>query len=277
MFLRIRRVARQPPGSTSHAGLRSAVMSVAGGTITRGFLFADLRGYTDFVEQGGRSAWTLRRRRSGRLGSREAAGLRPAPVAVSDWNTHVEREVARYEDGEARLPGLTEADDRQRQLTRMGNAAGGAGLALLMDGRRDEAGTWFARAAERYRESFAEAPPGSWGRPIGAVKARLLAGDWDGARADAEWALDVDSRNAESPIGRYAASPGAARARPRRRGAGASGVDPGPRRLPGRRRGRAGGACLARCRRLRRRRAARCSARSRRARSTSRTFLSPTP
>ena len=118
----------------------------------------------------------------------------------------MEREVARYEDGEARLPGLTEADDRQRQLTRMGNAAGGAGLALLMDGRRDEAGTWFARAAERYRESFAEAPPGSWGRPIGAVKARLLAGDWEGARADAEWALDVDSRNAESPIGRYAAS-----------------------------------------------------------------------
>ena len=71
------------------------------------------------------------------------------------WNAHVEREVARYEDGEARLPGLTEADDRQRQLTRMGNAAGGAGLALLMDGRRDEAGTWFARAAERYFALYA--------------------------------------------------------------------------------------------------------------------------
>ena len=65
--------------------------------------------------------------------------------AVGDWKAHVEREVARYEDGEARLPALTEADDRQRQLTRMGNAAGGAGLALLMDGRRDEAAGWFAR------------------------------------------------------------------------------------------------------------------------------------
>jgi tetratricopeptide (TPR) repeat protein len=75
-----------------------------------------------------------------------------------------------------------------------------------MDGSRDEAGTWFARAAERYRESFGDAPPGSWGRPIGAVKARLLADDWDGARADAEWALDVDAQNAESPIGRYAAA-----------------------------------------------------------------------
>ena len=125
---------------------------------------------------------------------------------MSDWDAHVEREVARYEDGEARLPAITEADDRQRQLTRMGNAAGGAGLALLMDGRHDEAATWFARAAERYRESFPEAPPGSWGRPIGAVKARLLAGDWDGAGADAEWALDVDSRECGVAIGRYAAS-----------------------------------------------------------------------
>jgi tetratricopeptide (TPR) repeat protein len=125
---------------------------------------------------------------------------------VTDWNAHVEREMARYEDGEARLPGIAEPDDRQRQLTRMGNAAGGAGLALLMDGRPDEAAPWFARAAERYRESFPEAPPGSWGRPIGAVKARLLAGDWDGALADAEWALGVDSRNADSPIGRYAAT-----------------------------------------------------------------------
>ena len=109
------------------------------------------------------------------------AHLKRTVLSVSDWNSHVEREVARYEDGEARLPGLADADDRQRQLTRMGNAAGGAALALLMDGRPDEAAGWFARAAERYRESFADAPPGSWGRPIGAIKARVLAGDWPGA------------------------------------------------------------------------------------------------
>ena len=70
------------------------------------------------------------------------------------WVDHVAREERRYLDGAARLPSLTDADDRQRQLTRMGNAAGGAGLALLMDGRGDDAGTWFARAAECYRESF---------------------------------------------------------------------------------------------------------------------------
>ena len=124
---------------------------------------------------------------------------------MTTWPEHLERETARYRDGESRLPDETDPDSRQKQLTRLGNAAGGAGLALLMDGRTREAGEWFTRAAERYRESFAEAPPGSWGRLIGAVKARLLAGDWDGARRDAEWTLEQSPGESESPIGRYAA------------------------------------------------------------------------
>ena len=53
---------------------------------------------------------------------------------MTDWRSHVEREISRYQDGEARLPDAIDDDDRQRQLTRMGNAAGGAGLALLMVG-----------------------------------------------------------------------------------------------------------------------------------------------
>jgi tetratricopeptide (TPR) repeat protein len=123
---------------------------------------------------------------------------------VSGWDEHFTREVARYEDGEARLP--DDPDARQRQLTRMGNAAGGAGLALLMAGRLDEASEWFHRAAERYRESIDGAPAGSWGRPIGAMKALVLAGDWDGAEDAASWALDLGAPEAESPIGRYAAA-----------------------------------------------------------------------
>jgi hypothetical protein len=122
-----------------------------------------------------------------------------------DWAAHFERQRGRYEDGEARLPGIADPDERQRQLTRMGNAAGGAGLALLMAGRRDRAGEWFARAAERYRESFPDAPAGSWGRPIGAVKARLLAGDRAAAEAEARWALSAGAATSDSPIGRYAA------------------------------------------------------------------------
>jgi hypothetical protein len=121
----------------------------------------------------------------------------------SDWEAIVEREIGRYHDGEARLP--ADPDPRQKQLTRMGNAANGAGLALLMLGRREEAARWLGHAAERWRESFGAAPPGSWGRPIGAIKARLLAGDGEGAEEAARWALEAGAAEAESPIGRYAA------------------------------------------------------------------------
>lgn len=88
----------------------------------------------------------------------------------------------------------------------MGNAAWAAGLSLLMLGRREEGTAWLRRAAERYRESWLDAPPGSWGRPIGAMKSRLIAGDLDGALDDARWALDAGAAESESPIGRYAAA-----------------------------------------------------------------------
>jgi hypothetical protein len=125
---------------------------------------------------------------------------------VTDWAEHVEREVDRFADGEARLPDPSDPDARQKQLTRMGNAAGGAGLSLLMQGDRDGASEWLHRAAEVYRESIADAPAGSWGRPIGAMKALILADDWPAAEEAATWALDLGAAEAESPIGRYAAA-----------------------------------------------------------------------
>ena len=121
------------------------------------------------------------------------------------WDEHVQRELERYRDGDTRLGGETDSDARQRQLTQLGNAAGGAGLALLMAGRREEAAEWLTRAAERYRESWDDAPPDSWGRPIGIVKSRLLADDWAGAERDARWTLEQGAADASSPIGRYAA------------------------------------------------------------------------
>jgi hypothetical protein len=123
---------------------------------------------------------------------------------VADWEQHAVRAQERYEDGASRLP--ADPDERQRQLTRMGNAAWAAGLSLLMLGRRDAAEDWLLRAADTYRESWAYAPPGSWGRPIGAMKSRLMAGDLGGARDDAQWALDAGASSSESPIGRYAAA-----------------------------------------------------------------------
>jgi hypothetical protein len=95
-------------------------------------------------------------------------------------------------------------DARQRQLARMGNAAAGAALSYVMAGDPDAAREWFSRAVERYRESYEHAPPESWGRPIAILKARILAGDWDGAEHDARWTLDQEADGSESPIGRYA-------------------------------------------------------------------------
>jgi tetratricopeptide (TPR) repeat protein len=123
--------------------------------------------------------------------------------SVPDWRELATRAESRYRDGERRLP--TEPDARQRQLTRMGNAAGAAALSLLMIGEDDDARLWLRRAAERYRESYGDAPPRSWGRPIGAIKACILADDWDAAAAAAHWAIDEGAAQSESPIGRYAA------------------------------------------------------------------------
>jgi hypothetical protein len=99
-----------------------------------------------------------------------------------DWSAHFEREAARYRDGESRLAGAPDSDSHQRQLTRLGNAAAGAGLALLMGGRGEEARTWLIRAAGRYRESFAESPIGRYA----AALACLVLGDDEQARRHAD-------------------------------------------------------------------------------------------
>jgi len=116
---------------------------------------------------------------------------------VANWSEQASAAIARYEGGESR-------DLDQRQLMQLANAAWAAGVCLLMDGRRDESAVWLRRAAERYRESWGDAPAGSWGRPIAAMKALLLAGD-DASDA-ARWALDAGAAETESPIGRYAAT-----------------------------------------------------------------------
>ena len=106
-----------------------------------------------------------------------------------DWLPTFEEKRARYE----------------RTLVLQGNAAYAAGLALLMarDGR---APVWLRRAAARWRESWdTDAPRDAWGRPIGALKASLLAGDDLAAEELAGWTLELGTATADSPIGRYAA------------------------------------------------------------------------
>ena len=63
------------------------------------------------------------------------------------------------------------------------------------------------RAADRWRVSWdAGAGLDSWGRPVGAIKAALLAGDDRAAEEYSRWAVELGAETAASPIGRYAAT-----------------------------------------------------------------------
>jgi hypothetical protein len=85
-----------------------------------------------------------------------------------------------------------------------GNAAYGAGLAHLMLGDREAARRWLDQAVVAYRESWEDASPDAWGRPIAGMKSRLLVGE--PAEDEARWALDAGANDAPSVIGRYAAA-----------------------------------------------------------------------
>jgi hypothetical protein len=137
--------------------------------------------------------------------------LPPEPVPPRGepavWQAHVERELRRFRDGQRRaLAAFVPGRERQReqQLMRMGSAAWGAGLSLLMQGRPGEAARWLDRAAALYRHSLVDAEPGSWGRSIGALKARLLAVDRPGVLREARWTLELGALEAESATALYA-------------------------------------------------------------------------
>jgi hypothetical protein len=112
-----------------------------------------------------------------------------------NWIPIAEARKARYEEQYGDLD--------ERSIVRKGNTAYAAGLALLMAGDVDAA-EWLRRAAATWRESWNGGE--SWGRPIGALKASLLAHDDAAVEELATWTLTLGTATAESPIGRYAAA-----------------------------------------------------------------------
>src|ERR1700761_6313030 len=112
-----------------------------------------------------------------------------------NWIPFAEQRKSRYEEQHGELD--------ERSLVRKGNTAYAAGLALLMAGD-PEAAEWLRRGAACWRESWQGGE--SWGRPIGALKASLLAGDDAAVQELAHWTLELGAPTAESPIGRYAAT-----------------------------------------------------------------------
>jgi hypothetical protein len=112
-----------------------------------------------------------------------------------DWIPFVRERQSRYDEQHGELD--------ERSLVRKGNVAYAAALGLLM-AHDSDAPEWFRRAAACWRESWRGGE--SWGRPIGAVKASLLAGDEPAVDEHARWALELGTTDAASPIGRYAAA-----------------------------------------------------------------------
>jgi len=110
-----------------------------------------------------------------------------------DWIPFVRERQSRFAEQHGELD--------ERSLVRKGNVAYAAALGLLM-ARDPDAAEWFVRAAATWRESWQGGE--SWGRPIGAIKASLLARDEPAAEQYSQWALDAGAARAESPIGRYA-------------------------------------------------------------------------
>jgi hypothetical protein len=115
-----------------------------------------------------------------------------------DWIPFAEAKQSRYEEPHGKLD--------ERGIVRQGNTAYAAALALLMAGD-PAAAEWFTRAAQAWRASW-DAGEGreSWGRPIGALKASVLAHDDEAVAEYARWTLELGAATAESPIGRYAAT-----------------------------------------------------------------------
>ena len=119
-------------------------------------------------------------------------------AAKRDWATG---------EHEARL--ATPAAEGEREDFRLAGIAGAswaAGLSAMMLGERGEATVFLRRAADEYDTSWRAAPAGAWGRPIAMLRCRLIAGDDEGARRDAEAALAAGGGEAPGPIGGYCAA-----------------------------------------------------------------------
>ena len=121
-----------------------------------------------------------------------------------DWTAKRDWALGEHEQ---RLAAPLSAGEREDfRLAGVAGASWAAGLAALMLADDAGAAALLRRAADEYATSWRAAPPGSWGRPIAMLRCRLMAGDGEGARRDAEAALAEGALEAEGPIGGYCAA-----------------------------------------------------------------------
>jgi hypothetical protein len=92
-------------------------------------------------------------------------------------------------------------EGRHRELLDQALAVEARAHRALLDGHGEAARTSLRAAAALYRQSWEAAPPGSYGRLIGMLKAAVIAGD---AVAEASYAQRQIDPDAASPPAHYA-------------------------------------------------------------------------
>jgi len=94
-------------------------------------------------------------------------------------------------------------DGEHRELMIAAIAAEGVAHAALVDGDLEGALAAYADAVQKYRASWALAPPKSYGRLVGLLKAAVLGGHANAAATEVREALDGDADAAGSPVASY--------------------------------------------------------------------------
>ena len=94
-------------------------------------------------------------------------------------------------------------DGEHRELMLAAIAAEGEAHAALLAGDHGGARAAYARAVEGYRASWALAPPKSYGRLVGLLKAAVIGGGAHAAADEVRAALRDDPDAAGSPVASY--------------------------------------------------------------------------
>ena len=94
-------------------------------------------------------------------------------------------------------------DGEHRELMMAAIASEGEAHAALLAGEHDAARAAYAQAVEQYRASWKLAPPKSYGRLVGLLKAAVLGGQAQAAAAEVRELLDGDADADGSPVASY--------------------------------------------------------------------------
>ena len=107
------------------------------------------------------------------------------------------------QDGRARRKLVGVQDGEHRELMMAAIATEGEAHGALLAGDREGARAAYVRAVEQYRASWKLAPPKSYGRLVGLLKAAVLGGQAQAAAAEVREMLDGDADAEGSPVASY--------------------------------------------------------------------------